>query len=138
MDESEAKHLADVVRQTAYDIHAYHGHGHLERIYENALVHRLRKRGLTVAQQVPTDVLDEDGTPLGRCLIDLLVEQALIVEIKAARHIAAEHMAQLLGYMKSTRLQHGLLINFGSYRFEIRKLVVSTQDNQAIRNIPAS
>ena len=121
MDESEAKRIANVVRQTAYDIHAYHGHGHLERIYESALVHRLRKRGLLIAQQVPIDVLDEDGTPLGRCLIDLLVERALIVEIKAARHIAPEHVAQLLGYMKSTRLQHGLLINFGSYRFEIRK-----------------
>ena len=137
MDESEAKRIANVVRQTAYDIHAYHGHGHLERIYESALVHRLRKRGLLIAQQVPIDVLDEGGTPLGRCLIDLLVERALIVEIKAARHIAPEHVAQLLGYMKSTRLQHGLLINFGSYRFEIRKLVASSQSRLNAGNICA-
>ncbi len=137
MDESEAKRIANVVRQTAYDIHAYHGHGHLERIYESALVHRLKKRGLLIAQQVPIDVLDEDGTPLGRCLIDLLVERALIVEIKAARHIAPEHVAQLLGYMKSTKLQHGLLINFGSYRFEIRKLVASSQSRLNAGNICA-
>jgi GxxExxY protein len=130
MDESDAKHIANVVRQTAYEIHVYHGHGHLERIYETALVHRLRKRGLVVAQQVPVEVFDEDGTSLGRCLIDLLVEGILIVEIKAARHIAAEHVAQLLGYLKSTRLQHGLLINFGSYRFEIRKLVASSPRNR--------
>ena len=137
MDESEAKRIANVVRQTAHDTHAYHGHGHLERIYESALVHRLKKRGLRIAQQVPIDVLDEDGTSLGRCLIDLLVERALIVEIKAARHIAPEHVAQLLGYMKSTKLQHGLLINFGSYRFEIRKLVASSQSRLNAGNICA-
>jgi GxxExxY protein len=97
----------------------------------------LKKRGLLIAQQVPIDVLDEDGTPLGRCLIDLLVERALIVEIKAARHIAPEHVAQLLGYMKSTKLQHGLLINFGSYRFEIRKLVASSQSRLNAGNICA-
>jgi GxxExxY protein len=118
----DANGIADVVRQTAYDIHVFHGHGHLEKIYENALVNRLRKQGLDVQQQVPVDVFDEDGTTLGKYFADVLIEGVLLVEIKAARRIAAEHTAQLLGYLKSSRVQHGLLINFGSYRFEIRKL----------------
>ena len=115
------KELCDQVRQTAYEIHVYHGHGHLEKVYENALVSRLRKAGLSVEQQFPIRVFDEDGTEIGDYLADLLVEGCLIVELKAAKTLVPEHEAQVLGYLKSSRLEHGLLINFGSYRFQIRK-----------------
>src|SRR5690606_10679670 len=72
--------LSDQVRQTAYEIHTYHGCGHLEKIYENALVNRLRKRGLRVEQQFPIKVYDEDGTILGDYIADVVVEDELIVE----------------------------------------------------------
>ena len=121
----DMKSLADSVRQIAYDIHVYHGHGHLEKVYENALAHRLRKSGLTVQQQHPIKVYDEDGTLIGDYLADLVVENALIVELKTAKSLAPEHAAQILGYLKSSRLEHGLLINFGSYKFEIRKYALS-------------
>ena len=124
--------LCDAVRQTAYDIHVYHGHGHLEKVYENALAHRLRKAGLEVRQQSPIRVFDEDGTPLGEYLADLLVEESLIIEIKTARTLAPEHEAQILGYHKSARLEHGLLINFGSCRFQIRKYVWSEKGKAGI------
>ena len=78
-------------------------------------------------QQAPIKVVDEDGTVLGDYFADLLVEQTLIVELKTVRSIAPEHVAQILGYLKSTRLQHGLLINFGAYHYEIRKFVWSEQ-----------
>jgi len=117
--------LCDVVRETAYAIHEYHGHGHLEKVYENALSHRLRKRGLQVEQQYPLTVFDEDGTVLGEYYADLFVKQRLIVELKAVKNTADEHVAQLLGYLKSSRIEHGLLINFGSYRFQIKKYVLS-------------
>jgi GxxExxY protein len=117
----DIKALCDQVRQTAYDIHVYHGHGHLEKVYENALAHRLRKAGLDVRQQHPIKVYDEDGTLLGDYLTDLLVAGTLLVELKTAKALAPEHEAQILGYLKSSRLEHGLLINFGSYKFEIRK-----------------
>lgn len=119
------KALCDQVRQVSYDIHVYHGHGHLEKVYENALAHRLRKSGLQVEQQFPIKVFDEDGTEIGDYLADLLVEGELIIELKAAKTLAPEHEAQILGYLKSSRLHHGLLINFGSYRFQIRKFVRS-------------
>ena len=117
--------LCDQVRQTAYDIHIYHGHGHLEKVYENALAHRLKKAGLSVEQQSPIKVYDEDGTLIGDYFADLVVEKELIIELKTAKTIASEHIAQIMGYLKSSRLEHGLLINFGSYKFEIRKFVLS-------------
>lgn len=121
----DIKALCDQVRQTAYDIHVYHAHGHLEKVYENGMVNRLTKAGLKVKQQHPINVYDEDGALIGEYLADLLVENSLIVELKTARALAPEHEAQILGYLKSARLEYGLLINFGSYKFEIRKFAWS-------------
>lgn len=116
--------LCDQVRQTAYEIHRYLEHGHLEKIHENALAHRLTKIGIPVRQQHPLAVYDEDGTPLGNYFSDLLIREELLVEIKACRAFTDEHVAQLLGYLRSSRLRHGLLINFGSFKFEIKKYVL--------------
>src|SRR5213593_1440141 len=117
--------LCAQVRQTAYDIHLYHGTGFLEKVYENALAHRLRKAGLDVKQQQSLKVYDEDGTEIGEYFADLLVENTLIVELKAARTIADEHVAQILGYLKASRIEHGLLVNFGAGKFSIQKFVMS-------------
>ena len=68
---------------------------------------------------------DEDGTLLGEYYADLLVENVLILEIKAGRALALEHEAQVLGYLRSAKLEHGLLINFGASKFEIRKFAWS-------------
>jgi GxxExxY protein len=122
--------LCDIVRQTAYDIHVYHGHGHLEKVYENALAHRLRKLGLAVEQQHPLKVYDEDGTLIGEYYADLLVDGRLIVELKAARDVVDEHVAQILGYLKTSRMEHGLLINFGSHKFHIKKYILNDQGPQ--------
>ena len=124
------KELCDVVRETAYAIHIYHGHGHLEKVYENALAHRLRKAGLDVKQQHPITVYDEDGTVIGEYLADLLVDGRLIVELKACRALADEHVAQILGYLKSSRIEDGLLVNLRSYRFQIKKYVLSHERTQ--------
>ena len=121
--------LCDTVRETAYAIHVYHGHGHLEKVYENALAHRLRKAGLDVKQQHPIQVFDEDGTSIGDYFADILVDDRLIVELKAAKALADEHVAQLLGYLKSTRIEHGLIINFGSYKFAIKKYALTSSKN---------
>lgn len=117
--------LCDIVRQTGYEIHAYHRWGHLEKIYENALLHRLTKRGLRVKPQHPLSVLDEDGTVLGDYFADLFIEDRLIVEIKAVKSIADEHIAQILGYLRSSKIEHGLLMNFGAPRFSIKKFIMS-------------
>ena len=122
--EGKIRGLCDLVRQTSYELHRYLQHGHLEKVYENALAHRLRKAGLNVIQQHPLVVQDEDGTPVGHFTADLFVEERIIVELKAARALCDDHVAQLLGYLRASRIEHGLLCNFGSMRFEIRKYVL--------------
>ena len=117
--------LCDHVRETAFALHCFHRHGHLEKVYENGLVHRLRKTGTRVVAQHPLPVLDEDGTPLGDYFADIFVEQRLIIEIKACKVLADDHVAQLLGYLRSSRIEHGLLINFGAPKLEVRKYALS-------------
>ena len=117
--------LCDQIRETAFALHKYLRHGHLEKVYENGLAHRLRKQGLAVKQQYPLAVHDEDGTVLGEYLADLFVEFPLLVELKAVKALADEHIAQLLGYLRACRVEHGLLINFGARKLEIRKFVLS-------------
>jgi GxxExxY protein len=118
--------LCDVVRETSFAIHSYHRNGHLEKVYENALAHRLRKLGLDVKQQHPLTVYDEDGAVLGEYFADLLIENCLIVELKACRDIAPDHVAQIIGYLTSARIETGLLINFGSAKLQIKKYLQST------------
>jgi len=123
--------LCDVVRETAFAIHRYHKHGHLEKVYENALAHRLRKLGLDVKQQHPLQVYDEDGTLIGDYNADLFVDNRLIIELKAAKALADEHVAQILGYLRASRIEHGLLINFGAPKFEIKKYALTQPGKDA-------
>ena len=124
MDVENVMQLCDSVRETSFAIHKYLRDGHLEKMYENALVHRLERQGVKVEQQFPLAVYDEDGFVLGEFFADLCVEDILVVELKACRTLANEHTAQLLGYLRASRLEHGLLINFGSPKLEIRKFVL--------------
>jgi GxxExxY protein len=117
--------LCDLVRETSFALHRHLRHGHLEKVYECGLVHRLQKQGLVVSPQHPVDVFDEDGTRLGEYFADVLVNDLLIVELKAVRCLSDEHVAQLLGYLRSSRKEHGLLINFGAPKLEVRKYALS-------------
>ena len=123
MEKSDVFKLCDVVRQTAYEIHVFLGPGHVEKVYENALAHRLRKKGIEVFQQHQSKVFDEDGELLGLFYADLFVDNQLIVEIKAVNHVLEEHVAQILGYLCSSNIDHGLLVNFGSQKFQIQKFI---------------
>ena len=123
--QTEIFQLCDRIRETAYALHCYLKHGHLEKVYENGLAHRLHKIGIQVEQQHALQVLDEDGTVLGDYLADLLVGGELIVELKACKALTDEHVAQLLGYLRGCRVEHGLLINFGSGKLEVRKYILN-------------
>jgi len=117
--------LCEVVRETSFALHRYHRHGHAEKIYENGLVHRLRKQGLKVLQQHPLHVYDEDGTLLGEFFANLFIGDQLIVELKATKCVLDEHVAQLLGYLKSSRVETGLLINFGAPILQVKKYLMT-------------
>ena len=124
-DQTEIFRLCDLIREISFSLHQYLRHGHLERVYENGLAHRLRKAGLKIEQQQHLQVVDEDGTILGDFIADLYVENCLIIELKACKAIISDHTAQLLGYLRASRIEHGLLINFGSSKLEVKKYVLS-------------
>lgn len=117
--------LCDLVRQTSFEVHKYLRSGFTEKIYENALAQRLRKQGIRAEQQECVRVFDEDGTLLGLLRTDILIEGKLICEIKSCSSLVDAHTAQLLGYLRATRLQHGLLINFGGPKLQIKKLILT-------------
>ena len=120
----ELRELASQVGQIAYGVHEYFGNGLLEKVYESALEHRLSKAGYKVERQRPLKVFDEDGYCVGDYFVDMLVNDSLIVELKAVKALAPEHFAQILNYLKITQNPVGLLINFGSYKFERRTITV--------------
>ncbi len=98
------------------------GTGFLEKVYENALVHELRRAGLAVEQQHRM-VIRYDDVVVGDYTADLLVEDMLLVELKVARLIDDIHRAQCLNYLKATGLRLCLLLNFGKPRLEIKRMV---------------
>lgn len=120
--------LVDLIRETSFALHRYLRYGHLEKVYENGLANRLQKANIEVEQQYPLKVYDEDGTVLGEYFADLFVEDCLIVELKACKALAPEHTAQLLGYLRACNIEHGLLVNFGAPKFQIRKYALSDRD----------
>ena len=124
-EKDEIFQLCDRIRETAFALHRFLRQGHLEKVYENGLAHRLHKAGIRVEQQRALQVRDDDGTVLGDYVADLFVEDRLIVELKACKTTADEHVAQLLGYLRACRIEHGLLINFGSPKLQIRKYALS-------------
>ena len=98
------------------------GCGFLEKVYENALAHELRKRGLSMQQQFPVQV-NYDGALVGEYVADLMVEGCVLVELKAVKEMDAVHAAQCMNYLKATGLKVCLLINFGKPRIEIKRYV---------------
>ena len=99
------------------------GVGFLEKVYENALVVELARAGLLVEQQKPIQVSYE-GVIVGELGADIIVNGSVILELKAAKIIDPVHQAQLLNYLKATGLKVGLILNFGTPRLGIKRMVL--------------
>ena len=104
----------------AYKVMNELGCGFLEKVYENALAHEIRKLGLNVEQQEKIKVF-YDKIEVGKYEPDLLVEGLIIVELKTVRTLEDIHKAQCLNYLKATGFKTCLLINFGNPRVEIKR-----------------
>lgn len=98
------------------------GAGFLEKVYENALAHELRKAGFMVEQQKAIQVA-YDGVIVGDYLADLLVEEDLVIELKAVKALDEIHMAQCMNYLKATGMRLCMLLNFGNPKLEIKRIV---------------
>jgi len=122
---ADRKRLDDISERVigcAFTVANTLGTGFLEKVYENAMVHELTKAGVMVRQQIPVEV-KYDGVIVGNYAADLLVENAVLVEIKAVRALDANHDAQCLNYLRATGLTVCLLMNFANPRLEIRRRV---------------
>ena len=115
--------LTEAIIGCAYAVANTLGIGFLEKVYENALVHELRKQPLVVIQQAPITVRS-NGVVAGQYAADLVVEDQVIVELKASKEIDKAHVAQCVNYLKATGIGICLLINFGKPKVEIKRLVL--------------
>jgi len=120
-DEHGLNALTRLVIGCAYRVSNTLGAGFLEKVYENALVIELRKAGLAVEQQKPLPVRYE-GQIVGDYVADLLVDGAVLVELKAVSALDDVHLAQCINYLKAADLKLCLLMNFGQPRVEIRRI----------------
>ena len=110
----EFKHtdITEKIIEAAYEVHNVLGFGFLEKVYENALAIELKEQGLSVRQQQPVQVFYK-GHLVGDYVADLIVEDKVIVELKAVKLLDKAHEVQLVNYLKATRIEVGLLLNFG-------------------------
>ncbi len=114
------RELAKAVIGCFYTVYNTLGYGFLERVYENALAVELQKRGLTVRQQAPLQVFYQD-TLVGEYFADIIVEDKIILELKATEAIAQKHIVQLQNYLKASYIELGFIFNFGPQpKFERR------------------
>ena len=124
MTEEDLNKLTEKIIGCAYNVSNKLGVGFLEKVYENALAHELRKIGLNVEQQEPIKVY-YDGVIVGEYFPDMLVEDCVLIELKTVRNLDEIHSAQCLNYLKATGLAICLLINFNKPKAEIKRIFQS-------------
>lgn len=117
------KHIdvTEKIIKAFYIVYNTLGSGFLEKVYVKALIMELEKAGLLVKEECPIQVY-YTGKVVGEFFADLIVQDCIIVEVKAAKALASEHEAQLLNYLKATRIEVGLLLNFGP-KPEVKRMV---------------
>jgi GxxExxY protein len=116
----EDKELTGNIIGCAMRVHTTLGPGFLESVYEHALAHELRKRGLRVACQAPIEVRYDDVI-VGNFIADMLVEGRVLVENKATQAIVASHEMQVVNYLVATGIDIGLLFNFGADSLQVKR-----------------
>jgi GxxExxY protein len=115
--------VTDGIIKAFYKVYNSLGYGFLERVYENALLIELTSSGFQAVQQLPIQVFYEQQL-VGEYFADILVNDLVILELKAAENIRDEHIAQLTNYLKATGKEVGLLLNFG-VKPEFKRIVFS-------------
>ena len=110
------------IKAACIAVHKELGSGFLEKVYEKALAHELRKAGFRVRQQDPIQVF-YDRVLVGDFVLDLLVDEKIVIEVKATERAHPIHKAQLINYLKAGQLPLGFLVNFGKEYFEFDRVV---------------
>jgi GxxExxY protein len=131
---TDLKHglITDQILRVFYDVYNELGHGFLESVYHRSLVFALKSAGLNVSSKVDIPVWFR-GYQVGNFVADVLVENCVLLELKAARSLDPSHRAQLMNYLRATEIEVGLLLNFGE-RPEFKRVIFDNlKKQQAIR-----
>ncbi|MGJ8660803.1 MAG: GxxExxY protein [Bacteroidota bacterium] len=120
-DSIQHSEITEKIIKSFYDVYNKLGYGFLEKVYENAMAIELIKNGLSVEQQHKIDVYYNDEI-IGEYFADILVENQVIIELKASKGINEAHECQLVNYLKASEIEVGLILNFGSRPSMKRKI----------------
>jgi GxxExxY protein len=119
------------INGAVFEVNRILGSGFLEKVYENALLVELKRRGLKAESQVPIRVLYKKSV-VGEYIADILVEDKVIVELKTVETLEKIHEAQLLNYLKATGIRVGILVNFKHPKAETRRMVLNLPEGHDI------
>jgi len=119
------------INGAVFEVNKVLGPGFLEKVYENALLIELKRRGITAESQVPIKVFYKENV-VGEYIADILVEGKVIVELKTVETIDKIHEAQLLNYLKATGIRVGILVNFKHPKAEIKRMVLNLPEGHDI------
>ena len=118
----EHEDLTDKIIGCAIEVHKRLGPGFLESIYENALIIELQRQNLRIEQQKEV-MIKYDGMEVGRHRLDLIIDNTIVVELKAVKNIEDIHFAIVKSYLKALGKEHGLLINFSRPVLEVKRVI---------------
>jgi GxxExxY protein len=113
--------ITDKILEACFEVAKELGSGFLESVYQNALVIALEQKGLEITTEHPVSVIFR-GKSVGNFFADILVEEKIILEIKAVSALTPQHKAQVINYLKATGIEVGLLVNFGKPKLEYYRL----------------
>lgn len=122
MSDLKYKDITEKIIGSAFEVHKFLGNGFQEVIYQRALAYEMRKSGLNFEREIEQDIFYKDFEgPIGKRRADFVVEEKVLVELKATTLLENVHLSQTLNYLKAYRLEVGLLINFGAKSMEFRR-----------------
>lgn len=124
------RELSNKVIHCFYKVYNTLGYGFLEKVYENALYLELINNGISCRKQFPIKVFYTEVI-VGEYYADIIVEDSIIIELKAAESLAIQHEYQLVNYLKATQIELGILLNFGKEPKFVRKIF--TNDRKSLK-----
>jgi GxxExxY protein len=127
--ELKYKDITEKIIGASFEVHKFFGNGFQEVIYQRALAYELSQLRLNFKREVEHEIFYKDLTePIGRRRADFVVEEKVLIELKAIAQLDDAHLAQTLNYLKAYKLEVGLLINFGSKSLTFKRLVLTQKE----------
>lgn len=128
------ENLTGEILEACFEVSNELGIGFVESVYEKALVVALQQKGLKAERQIPLTVYFR-GVVVGEFFADVLVENKVLIELKAVKNFVNEHFAQIINYLKTTKIEVGLIVNFGNPKLEYRRFNNKFLEEQSLKDI---